>query len=69
MIEIHTARADECIFYKALTMFVSYVDDGMLIGQDADEIDGIMKSLQEDFNVTDVGGLKEYLVIRCDKAK
>ena len=63
------SRADECVFYKGSTIFVVYVDDGILIGPDASEIDDIIKSLQEDYNLTDEGDLKEYLGIRCDKTR
>ena len=58
------SRANECVFYKESTIFVVYVDDRILIGPDANEIDQIIKSLQEDFNLTDKGDLKEYLGIR-----
>ena len=63
------SRADECVFYKGSTIFVVYVDDGILIGPDANEIDAIIKSLQEDYDLTDEGDLKEYLGIRCDKTR
>ena len=63
------SKADECVFYKGSTIFVVYVDDGILIGPDAHEIDGIIKSLKKDYNLTDEGDLKEYLGIRCDKTR
>ena len=63
------SKADECVFYKGKTIFVVYVDDGILIGPDVSEIDQIIESLKVDFNMTDEGDLKEYLGIRCDKTK
>ena len=46
-----------------------YVDNRILIGPDANEIDTIIKPLQKDYNLTDEGNLKEYLGIRCDKTR
>ena len=46
-----------------------YVDDGIIAGPNKEEIDLIIRQLQEKFNMTDEGDLKEYLGIQIDKDK
>ena len=58
------SKADVCMFYKGNTIFVVYVDDGILIRPNKDEIDNIIKSLKEDYDLTDKGNLNEYLGIK-----
>ena len=62
-------KADECVFYKGKTIFVVYVDDGILIGPDKEEIDNIIMSLKEDYDLTDKGNLNEYLGIKIEERK
>ena len=61
------SKADECMFYKGDTIFVVYVDDGILIGPDKEEIDNIITSLKEDYDLTDEGNLSEYLGIKIEE--
>ena len=55
------------MFYKGNTIFVVYVDDGILIGPDNEEIDNIITSLKEDYDLTDEGNLSEYLGIKIEE--
>ena len=63
------SKADECVFYKGSTIFVVYVDDGILIGPNKNEIDDIIISLKENYDLTDEGNLNEYLGIKIEKQK
>ena len=63
------SKVDQAVFYKGQTIFIVYVDDGILIGPDHDEINKIIKSLKEDYNLTDEGDLNEYLGIKVERAK
>ena len=63
------SKADECVFYKGNMIFVVYVDDGILIGPDKGEIDNIIMSLKEDYDLTDEGNLNEYLGIKIEEQK
>ena len=60
------SKCDECVFYKGETIFVVYVDDGIMIGPNPKEIDEIVKSLKEDYDLTDEGDLNEYLGIKIE---
>ena len=55
------------MFYKGNTIFVVYVDDGILIRPDKGEIDNIIMSLKEDYDLTDEGNLNEYLGIKIEE--
>ena len=46
-----------------------YVDDGILIRPDKVEIDNIITSLKEDYDLTDEGKLNEYLGIKIEEQK
>jgi hypothetical protein len=58
---------DPCLFTKASTILVLYVDDAVLFGPSKSEIDDIVKSLKADFNLTDDGDLRDYLGVRIEK--
>ena len=63
LIEIGFTRSkiDECVYYRNGTIFLLYVDDGILAGPSKEEIDLVIKQLQERYNVTDEGDLTDYL--------
>ena len=63
------SKVDQAVFYKGQTIFIVYVDDGILIGPDNGEINNIIKSLKKDYNLTDEGDLNEYLGIKVERAK
>ena len=48
-------------------ILVLYVDDAVVISPDKLRIDNLIKSLQQDFNLTDDGDIKDYLGIRIKK--
>ena len=61
------STVDHCVYYRAKTVFLLYVDDGIFAGPDADEIDAMINSLvQKDpacatrYNITDEGTLDDY---------
>lgn len=63
------SKVDQSVFYKGETIFIVYVDDGILIGPNSEEINGIIRSLKRDYNLTDEGELNEYLGIKVEKIK
>mgnify|MGYP000037346529 CR=1 FL=1 len=44
-----------------------YVDNGIFADPDKKEIEGLIKELQKEFNVTDEADLKEYLGVFVEK--
>jgi hypothetical protein len=58
---------DPCVYYKGETVFMLYVDDGIFAGPNKDEIEGLIKGLKTEFNITDEGDLKEYLGVLVEK--
>jgi hypothetical protein len=58
---------DECVFYQGTTVLLIYVDDGILSGSSADEIQAIIKELGELFNITDEGEIDAYLGVKISR--
>jgi hypothetical protein len=62
------SKVDECVFYKGKTIFIVYVDDGILCGPDLKEIEQAMKNLDaQGFNLDMLGDVKDYLGINFEK--
>ena len=55
------SEIDSCLFTKDGILLVIYIDDAILISPDKKIIDIEIKSLQEGYNLTDDGELKDYL--------
>ena len=58
---------DECLFTKKGIMLILYVDDACLISPSNEQIDKEIKSLQNDYDLTDDGELSDYLGTRFTK--
>ena len=58
------SKVDECVFYRGTTVLLIYVDDGILCGQSASEIQTIIAELGALFNVTDEGEIDAYLGVK-----
>jgi hypothetical protein len=61
------SRIDPCVYYHGTSVLMLYVDDGIFVGPDKSEIDGLIKGLEQEFNITDEGDLKEYLGVLVEK--
>jgi hypothetical protein len=57
---------DECVFYRKGTVFLVYVDDGIIAGPSKKEIDKIIQDLQTSFKVSDEGDLTDYLGVNIE---
>ena len=56
------SNIDECLYYRGTTIFLVYVDDGIIIDSDRARIDTIFNEFKaHNFDVTDEGDLKDYL--------
>jgi Reverse transcriptase (RNA-dependent DNA polymerase) len=61
------SKADECVFFQGTTIFMVYMDDGILIDPDNSRIDKAMSDLQSKFKVQDEGNLGDYLGVKVTK--
>lgn len=61
------SQVDPCLFVKGQTLLTLYVDDAALFGPDGEAIDSTIKSLQQSFDLTDEGNLKDYLGVRITR--
>jgi hypothetical protein len=55
---------DECVFYRGTTVLLIYVDDSILSGTSAKEIQTIIHQLGQLFNITDEGEIDAYLGVK-----
>jgi hypothetical protein len=55
---------DECVFYRGTAVLLIYVDDGILLGTSAKEIQTIIHQLGQLFNITDEGEIDAYLGVK-----
>ena len=55
------SKIDECLYFRKNNIFMVYVDDGILAGPSADEIDEVIQLIGERYNITDEGDLTDYL--------
>ena len=58
------SQIDSCLFTKDGLILVVYVDDAIIISADKEKINSEIKSLQQDYVLTDDGELKDYLGTR-----
>jgi hypothetical protein len=58
---------DECVFYRKGTVFLVYVDDGIIPGPSKEAIDQVIKDLQTLFKVSDEGDLTDYLGVNIEQ--
>jgi hypothetical protein len=58
------SKVYECVFYKDKTILPVYVDDAILCGPSSKDIDDIIASLKEGFDVTDEGEIDDYLGVK-----
>ena len=61
------SQVDPCLFVKGTILLTLYVDDAALFGPDNEAITSAIKSLEEDFLLTDEGDLKDYLGVRIER--
>lgn len=58
------STVDECLYFRGKTIFMFYVDDGIIISPDDKDIDRTIKQLQDEkFDVEDMGQIGDYLGI------
>jgi Reverse transcriptase (RNA-dependent DNA polymerase). len=56
------SEVDECVFYRGNVLYVLYTDDSILAGPDKDEIDKVVKMIQDTgLNITIEGDLQDFL--------
>jgi Reverse transcriptase (RNA-dependent DNA polymerase) len=61
------SRTNKCEFFQGTTIFMVYVDYGILIDPDNSQIDKAMTDLQSKFEVQDEGNLSDYLGVKIQK--
>lgn len=58
---------DPCVFYRNKIVLLCYVDDCIILGPDAKEIDKLIRSLSQSYVMTDEGSVSNYLGIHIEK--
>jgi hypothetical protein len=58
---------DECLYYRGRTLFLVYVDDGILIDPDPMEVTRALADIASKFEIEDEGDLDDYLGVKIEK--
>jgi hypothetical protein len=61
------SKIDPCVYYHGTSVLMLNVDDGIFCGPNKRAIDGLIKGLKQEFNITDKGDLKEYLGVLVER--
>ena len=63
----HQSKIDECVYVKHGLILILYVDDACIISPSLSKIKLEIKSLQQDYDLTDDGELQDYIGTRFDR--
>ena len=63
------SNIDGCLFTKSGMLLILYVDEFWCISPYTHQVDAEIKSLEQDYNLTNVGDLKDYLGTRFERHK
>ena len=61
------SKVDPCLFCKKDSIIVTYIDNCIIFAKDHRKVKEIIKSLENDFKLTDKGDLSTYLGIDITK--
>ena len=61
---------DDCVFFRDDVIFMVYVDDGIFIGNDDEQLQAIIKEMQDlGLNIEDQGHPADYVGVNIRKLK
>ena len=62
------SKVDECVFYRGTTIFIVYVDDGLVLDTSGKNLDGFVQELRNaDLDVDDQGDPSDYVGVNINK--
>jgi Reverse transcriptase (RNA-dependent DNA polymerase) len=61
------SKIDDCLYYRGRTLFLVYVDDGIIIDPDSKVINQVMADLASKFEVEDEGAIDDYLGVKIEE--
>jgi hypothetical protein len=61
------STVDQCVFYRGTTILLIYVDDGIICGPDAPDIQLVIHELGALFDITDKGEIDAYLGVKIKR--
>jgi hypothetical protein len=66
-LKFQQSTVDECVFYRGTTILLIYVDDGILCGPSAKDIQTIIAELASLYDITDEGEIDAYLGVKISR--
>ncbi|EJK50602.1 hypothetical protein THAOC_30362, partial [Thalassiosira oceanica] len=62
------SKVDECVFYRGSTIFIVYVDDGLVLDTNGNSLDGFVQELKDaELVVEDQGDPSDYVGVNISK--
>jgi Reverse transcriptase (RNA-dependent DNA polymerase) len=61
------STADDCVYYQGNTVFVVYVDDGILLSPSIENIRKCLKEMHKHFKLTEEGDICDYVGVNIER--
>jgi len=61
------SKIDECLLYRGSIALLIYVDDTIICSKKKEDIDTLIKQLHNQFNIQEVGDIKDFLGVQVTK--
>ena len=66
-IGFHQCESDPCVLIRDGVIYVVYIDDSLILGPDASQIDKCIKDMRsQDLHLTEEGGITDFLGVQFD---
>jgi hypothetical protein len=66
-LKFNQSKVDKCVFYRGTTVLLIYVDDGIICGTNAVDIQTVIDELGALFDITDEGEIDAYLGVKISR--
>jgi Reverse transcriptase (RNA-dependent DNA polymerase) len=63
------SKVDDCLYYKGKVVFVVYVDDGILVSPDSNQIQVELSTMRERFNISVEGTISDYVGVNVERTE
>jgi hypothetical protein len=63
------SKTDNCLYYRGNTIFVAYVDDGILVSPDKEAIEEELRTIRTKFNISVERDISDYVGVHVERTE
>jgi Reverse transcriptase (RNA-dependent DNA polymerase) len=63
------SKTNDCLYYKGKELCVVYVDDGILVSPDSEQVQVELNTLREKFNISVEGSISNYVGVNVERTE